>query len=88
MQTVTVDCSGITSTDEFWQCYVDAARPEEAASFGRNLDALWDAVEGGGPGWPGEVRLVFKSTENLESGLLEGLRRIARETTHIVIEVH
>jgi len=68
MREVVIDCSGIGSTDEFWQRYLDAAKPEGAAMFGRNLDAFWDAIEGGGPGWPGEVSLVFTHSEAL-SGL-------------------
>jgi ribonuclease inhibitor len=87
MHTILVDCSGVRSAEEFWQRYLDAAKPEGAAFFGRNLDAFWDAVESGGPGWPGEARLVFANTTNLEPSLWEGLRRIAREATHTPIEV-
>eukprot|EP01035_Chromulina_nebulosa_P046776 gene46776-63379_t len=57
MREVVVDCSGIGSTEEFWQRYLDTAKPDGAAMFGRNLEAFWDAIEGGGPGWPGTISL-------------------------------
>lgn len=92
MRSIRIDCSGVTSCDEFWQLSLDATQPEGAQWFGRNLDALWDAVEGGGPGWPGEVRLVFTHVDELAplrtrggSSLLEGLRKIAAESTRIDI---
>ena len=69
MREILIDCSGIGSTEEFWQRYLDATKPEDAALFGRNLDAFWDAIEGGGPGWPGDVLLVFTN-----SALLSGLQ--------------
>lgn len=56
---VTVDVSGVTDQAAFWDCYVRTAKPQEAGLFGRNLDAFWDAVEGGGPGNPGSVDLHF-----------------------------
>ncbi len=67
---VEIDCSGVTSENEFWQRYLDAVPPEGAEIFGRNLDAFWDAVEIGGPGWPRGAELVFRG-----SGALASLRR-------------
>ncbi|WP_242919431.1 barstar family protein [Caulobacter sp. CCUG 60055] len=62
--------------------------------FGRNLDAFWDAVEHQGPGWPGEVQLVFTNTAALAGlrtagggSLLDGLRRIAAEATRIAVRL-
>lgn len=94
MRTVYVDCSGVKSAADFWQRYLDAAQPVDGKLFGRNLDAFWDAVEGGGPGWPGEARLVFNHSSDLAalrlgSGtlLLDELRRIANEMTLMPIEL-
>jgi RNAse (barnase) inhibitor barstar len=89
MREIIIDCSGVCSTEEFWKRYLDAAKPEGAAMFGRNLDAFWDAIEGGGPGWPGKVSLVFMHTAHL-SGLqarsgsvsfLDALKAIADQTS-------
>jgi RNAse (barnase) inhibitor barstar len=94
MRTIHIDCSGVRSVDDLWQRYVDAAEPADAKGFGRNLDAFWDAIEGGGPGWPGEARLVFTHSSDLvalqtENGtlLLDALRRIANEATVTPIEL-
>jgi RNAse (barnase) inhibitor barstar len=88
---ITIDCAGISSADELWQRYLDAAKPEGASMFGRNLDAFWDAIERGGPGWPGEVALIFKNSDQLSAlctrggngSFLEALRRIASEATAV-----
>jgi RNAse (barnase) inhibitor barstar len=94
MRTIYIDCNGAKSAAEFWQRYVDAVATEDPRFFGRNLDAFWDAVEGGGPGWPGEVKLVFTDSAGLAmfqvgSGLslLDGLRRIANDATQTEIEL-
>jgi ribonuclease inhibitor len=93
MRTVLVDCSGVRSAEEFWQRYLDAAKPEGATMFGRNLDAFWDAIEGGGPGWPGEVSLIFTHSAQL-SGLrtrggsasfLDALKTIADKATVVSV---
>jgi RNAse (barnase) inhibitor barstar len=94
MQTIVIDCDGAKSAAEVWQRYIDAAKPEGASLFGRNLDAFWDAIEHGGPGWPGEAKLVFRNSSRLAtlevgsgSSLLDGLRRIANEATQTRIEL-
>lgn len=91
---ISIDCAGVTDVGEFWQRYLDAAQPADADLFGRNLDAFWDAVEGGGPGWPGPVRLVFTNTGQMNSlrilnggSFLEKLQQIADEATQIDIEL-
>ena len=94
MRTIYIDCAGVTSARELWQRYLDAAQPEGADQFGRNLDAFWDAIEGGGPGWPGKVSLVFAQTADLASvrlangdSVLKGLRQIANEATQVRVEL-
>jgi hypothetical protein len=75
----------VASEAEFWDRYVEATNPLGKASFGRNLDAFWDAVEGGGPGWPGDVALIFKNAASLaalrDGRFLAALEKIASETS-------
>lgn len=94
MRTVLVDCVGVNSAAELWQRYIDAANPEQAELFGRNLDAFWDAVEHGGPGWPGTAKLVFINSSELgrirlKSGLslLDGLSSLAKNASVTPIEL-
>ena len=94
MRTIIIDCAGVRSSDEFWTRYLDATRPDGAEHFGRNLDAFWDAIEKGGPGWPGEVALDFRHVESLawigatgEDSLLDGLRKVAEEATFVGIQL-
>ena len=95
IQEIIIDCSGVRTTEEFWQRYVDATKPENAAMFGRNLDAFWDAIEGGGPGWPGRVSLTFTNSAAL-SGLrtrsgnasfLDALKTIAGKATALSVKL-
>lgn len=95
MREIVIDCANVTSADGFWQLYLEAANPTSADKFGRNLDAFWDAVERGGPGWPGEVRLVFINCASLAdlpvrggaSSLRDALQAIAAEVTTIRLVV-
>jgi len=93
MKTITIDCAGVNSADEFWGRYLDATEPDGAEHFGRNLDAFWDAIEGGGPGWPGEVVLAFQHADALSDlrtsaggSLLNGLRQVAQQATRIRVQ--
>ncbi|NRP18923.1 hypothetical protein LPJGGPFB_02170 [Ensifer adhaerens] len=60
--------------------------------FGRNLDAFWDAIEGGGPGWPGEVTLIFSHSDQLsklrtpDGSFLDALKKIANDATEISVK--
>lgn len=93
MREIVIDCSGVGSAEAFWQRYLDVVQPEDAARFGRNLDAFWDAIEGGGPGWPGDVALVFKQSAQLSgigtgdgsASLLDALKAIANEASRVRI---
>jgi RNAse (barnase) inhibitor barstar len=68
MRVITIDCARATSPEEFWDAYVAAALPGGRGYFGRNLDAFWDAVSAGGPGWPGnDCELRFVNTAPLKS---------------------
>ncbi len=94
MRTVYIECDGAKSAADVWQCYLDATQSDEAAMFGRNLDAFWDAIERGGPGWPGDAVLVFKGSSRLAEfdagsglNLLQALRWVADEATQTRIEL-
>jgi RNAse (barnase) inhibitor barstar len=79
--TYQLDCSEITFEEDFWELYLEVTRPDGAEHFGRNLDAFWDAVSGGGPGWPGECELLLTNTGNmlkLDRRFFNGLQRIAK----------
>src|SRR4051794_11327732 len=85
LETISIDCDGVASEAQFWQRYLDEVNPVGADIFGRNLDAFWDAVERGGPGWPGGASLRFTSISALvplRDGLfLKALQEIARDAT-------
>jgi ribonuclease inhibitor len=88
MKTIYIDCQGVTSAQEVWRRYLEAAQPEGSDTFGCNLDAFWDAIEGGGPGWPGDVELVFINTRDLAplqlshgASFLEGLQSLASKAS-------
>jgi RNAse (barnase) inhibitor barstar len=80
MKSFVIDCTQISDQSAFWKAYLDATNPEDGRYFGRNLDAFWDAIDGGGPGWPGECELHFVNTKHLrllETEFFAGLERIA-----------
>ena len=94
MRTITIDCRGVRSSEDFWQRYVDAVQPRDARDFGRNLDAFWDAIEAEGPGWRGEVKLTFGNSADLQTimsgngkSLFDNLRDLASDATHVEIEL-
>jgi len=94
MRTITIDCAGVRTPDELWQRYLDAAQPDEAQLFGCNLDAFWDAIEAAGPGWPGNVDLVFVHSDALENlrtanggSFRAALEKIAVEATRLRIRL-
>ena len=83
--TVVIDAAGVASEDEFWERYISATQPVAAGYFGCNLNAFWDAVEGGGPGYPGEVNLHFINVSAMETFphgkvFLKAFRQIASES--------
>jgi ribonuclease inhibitor len=90
---IVVDCDGVTTASEFWQRYLDAVQPAEDG-FGRNLDAFWDAIEGGGPGYPGPCKLFFRGTGGLAhlrlpggGSFLAALREMANDATKVEVIV-
>ena len=86
---IVVECAGLANEASFWQACLDAAKPEGAANFGRNLDAFRDAILGGGPGWPGgcTIRLVsFDQLRTIDHGrLCAALEGLATESRHVTI---
>jgi RNAse (barnase) inhibitor barstar len=78
--TFTLDGRLLTSQAAFWEQYVRVVQPFHGEGFGRNLDALEDALDGG-PGWPGEnVRLRIEHSANalrhLDAEFVAALREI------------
>ena len=49
----------MTSESAFWSHYIEVVKAEGIGYFGRNLETLWDALSGCGPGAP-EFPCVFK----------------------------
>ncbi|NOV17521.1 hypothetical protein E5S70_15760 [Ensifer adhaerens] len=93
MKHFVIDCQGIATDADLWRRHLAVTNPAAGQDFGCNLDAFWDAVEGGGPGYPGRCKLTFKNAAALShiktgSGvsLLDGLQNIARAATVVVIE--
>lgn len=82
MKKYILDCSSLKSEGDFWNLYCEATHPEGEGYFGRNLDAFWDAVSAGGPGWPGACQIELVNVDGFarrNSGLYNGLKRIARD---------
>jgi len=61
-----INCDGIDSEAGFWEAYVSNVEILGAEYFGRNLDALWNALHAGGPGTPKD-RECFISVLNTDS---------------------
>ena len=83
MKKYILDCSDIKTEDDFWDAYVSNIEIDGEEFFGRNLDALWDALHAGGPGTPRD-RCCFisvRKTESLKSinkgNFYDHLRQIA-----------
>ncbi len=80
-----IDGTGMTTRSEVWDRYVRLTQMLPSG-FGRNLDAFWDAVQAGGPGWPGACRIRFVGCEHIDGGKLHaGLVRIAADLRGSVI---
>ncbi|MBI5536991.1 MAG: barstar family protein [Deltaproteobacteria bacterium] len=60
-----LDCSQVDTPARFWEAYLTQILVEGGEYFGRNLDALRDALSAGGPGWPGRVRIEIHAAERL-----------------------
>lgn len=89
-----IDCSGMQSSNELWQRYLDTVPVLDPESFGYTLDSFWDGVQWGGPGSPGECVLVFKNAEALSalktlSGkpFLEAFRQLVADTDRVKIRL-
>lgn len=91
MPSFTIDCSSVTDEASFWQAYVNETSPDGASIFGRNLDAFWDAISGGGPGWPGECEIHIVNTESLKTlrhgRFYEALKEMANNSQSVRLYV-
>lgn len=91
---LTINCRGVGNMAAFWDRYVQVVGPENCVHFGRNLDALWDALSGGGPGWPDVEHLVFKNSNallDMPDGqgvlLLQRLGEMSTRLAHLKLEL-
>jgi hypothetical protein len=94
MSDLVVDCRGVTSCAELWRRYVETGQIRDPATFGRNLDAFWDAIERGGPGRPTAATVTFLHSEELAAlrmngggSFLEALRAISQDATVIDVRL-
>jgi hypothetical protein len=91
MRELIIDCSGFNDEADFWTAYLSTTQPEGAQFFGRNFDALWDALNAGGPGWPGECVLRFANTDVLrhwqDGKFYRALQKIALNSKAIAIHM-
>ncbi|MBK8187858.1 MAG: barstar family protein [Cellvibrio sp.] len=66
MKLYVIDCYAVKTEAEFWAEYLSTVKPQGTEYFGRNLDAFWDALSAGGPGYPnheGKCELRFINTD-------------------------
>lgn len=91
MREFIIDCSEFNDEADFWTAYLSTTQPEGAQLFGRNFDALWDALSAGGPGWPGECVLRFVNTDVLrrwqDGNFYRTLQKIALDSKTIAIHM-
>ncbi|MFM2479505.1 barstar family protein [Celerinatantimonas sp. MCCC 1A17872] len=98
MTKYTIDCENVHSKSEFWKQYLAIVEPEGAGYFGRNLDALWDALHAGGPGFPDEsdctIRLINTDSIKLidDGAFYHALKQISSDLksdliSHIAFKV-
>jgi Barstar (barnase inhibitor) len=89
MLKVSINCDPLRTETEFWDAYLRAVQPEGAAAFGRNLNALRDALLGGGPGWPGDVELSLLNSDRLrdidQGSFFAVLEQLSVESEHVRI---
>lgn len=91
MREFIIDCSELNDEADFWTAYLSTTEPEGAQHFGRNLDALWDALSAGGPSWPGDCALHFVNTDVLrhwrDGNFYRTLQKIALDSRTISIRL-
>ena len=78
-----LDCASVDNISEFWDLYIEVVSPEGVEYFGRNLNALWDALHAGGPGYPGNESCTIKVIntkllKQLDDGVFyDGLKQVS-----------
>ncbi len=68
MNKYTIDCVDFETELNFWNGYLAIVEPDGSEFFGKNLDAFWDALSAGGPGYPGDESSVIEvvNTESIK----------------------
>lgn len=83
MDKYVIDVIDVNTACGFWDKYLEVVKPDGARYFGKNLDAFWDALDGGGPGFPCSdeslIRIVNSvSLKSINEGtLFDGLKSIS-----------
>ena len=83
MKKYIIDCNEIENEEAFWDEYVACVKIDGLEYFGRNLDALSDALHAGGPGAPNDKACIIlvQKTELLKKirggNFYDHLRQIA-----------
>lgn len=82
MKKIIWNCATVQTEDDFWHLYCEVIKPQGQHHFGRNLQALWDALSAGAPGWPGECQIELIHVDQFAERnpfLYSGLQRIAKD---------
>lgn len=93
-EAIALDCSQVATPAQFWESYAAGIPLEQGERFGRNLDALRDALSARGPGFPGPAWLELHNVERLaqhDGGkFLAALKRIADELAQLdsAVQLH
>ncbi|MET3135334.1 hypothetical protein AAKU55_005642 [Oxalobacteraceae bacterium GrIS 1.11] len=72
------------SEADFWELYIAVVCPEGVECFGQNLNAFWDAISGGGPGWPGECIIELINVESFIKRNKKFYKRFQQITQDVV----
>ncbi len=87
----TFDGFQMTDLTSFWRHYVNVIDSESIGYFGRNFNALWDALSAGGPGapdFPCTFRIINskKANQKLLGAFLEICHKISPVLLKITLE--
>jgi hypothetical protein len=86
----TVDCIDVQEENDFWEKYLSVTQPQGVEFFGKNLDAFFDALNGG-PGYPGNCVIYFINTtsiKDINSGhFYSALQEISQNSNSVTVHI-
>jgi len=90
MKHIIIECTHVKTVDEFWQEYVLVMKKQDGIQyFGKNLDALWDSLDAGGPGYPGPSEIFINGLYGCDLiELRNGLIKISHSLTNKDIKLY